>query len=129
MLAYKVEQRLGTEETMRRREFIALIRASVVSPFPAMAQEPGRTYRLGMLMPFPRDAPVNLRLLEELRQSGFIEGQNLTIDYRDFGPHVDLISKYAAKLVKAQVDVRRLRFSNAVPMRYPSKFKGPIGPS
>jgi putative ABC transport system substrate-binding protein len=33
------------------------------------------------------------------------KGQNLTFDYRDFGPHVDLISKYAAELVKAQVDV------------------------
>ena len=43
--------------------------------------------------------------LEELRQRGFIEGQNLTFDYRDFGPHVDLISKYAAELVKAQIDV------------------------
>ena len=33
MLAYKAEQRLGTGETMRRREFIALVGASVVWPF------------------------------------------------------------------------------------------------
>jgi putative ABC transport system substrate-binding protein len=60
---------------MRRRELIALFGASVTWPFAALAQEPGRMYRLGMLMPFPRDAPVNLRLLEELRKRGFIEGQ------------------------------------------------------
>jgi putative ABC transport system substrate-binding protein len=36
---------------------------------------------------------------------GFIEGQNLTIHYRDFGPHVDLISKYVAELVKGRADV------------------------
>ena len=34
---------------MRRREFIALVGASVTWPFAALAQEPGRTYRLGCL--------------------------------------------------------------------------------
>jgi putative tryptophan/tyrosine transport system substrate-binding protein len=42
---------------------------------------------------------------EEVRRRGFIEGQNLTVDYRAYGPHVDLISQYAAELVKARVDV------------------------
>ena len=40
-----------------------------------------------------------------MRRRGFIDGQNLTIDYRAFAPHVDLISQYAAELVKAQPDV------------------------
>jgi hypothetical protein len=31
---------------MRRREFIALMGASVALPFAALAQEPGRVYRL-----------------------------------------------------------------------------------
>jgi hypothetical protein len=42
MIAYKVLQRLGTGETMRRREFIALMGASVTWPFAGMAQQPGR---------------------------------------------------------------------------------------
>ena len=41
----------------------------------------------------------------ELRRRGFIEGQNLTVEYRAYGLHVDLISQYAAELVKARVDV------------------------
>ena len=42
---------------------------------------------------------------DELRRRGFIEGQNLTVEYRAYGQHVDLISQYAAELVKARVDV------------------------
>jgi hypothetical protein len=34
---------------MRRRNFLALMGASVGWPFAAMAQELGRTYRLGIL--------------------------------------------------------------------------------
>jgi putative tryptophan/tyrosine transport system substrate-binding protein len=91
---------------MRRREFIRLLGGAAVAwPFAVGAQEPGRTYRFGLLLPFPRDAPNSLRRIDELRHRGFIEGQNLTIDHRDFGLHADLISQYAAELVKAQVDV------------------------
>jgi putative tryptophan/tyrosine transport system substrate-binding protein len=90
---------------MRRREFIALAGASVAWPFAAMAQQAGRTYRLGPLLPFPRDAPINVAFFDELRRRGFIEGQNLTVEYRAFGLHPDLISQYAAELVKAPVDV------------------------
>jgi len=90
---------------MLRREFITLISGAAAGPFAAMAQEPGRTYRLGCLLPFTRDVPVNVAFFDEVRRRGFIEGQNLTIDYRAFAPHVDLISQYAAELVKAQPDV------------------------
>ena len=91
---------------MRRREFIVLTAgATIIWPFVSAAQEAGRTYRLGILAPFPREEPASLPFFNELPRRGFIEGQNLTIDYRDFGPHVDLISEYAAELVKNRVDV------------------------
>jgi putative tryptophan/tyrosine transport system substrate-binding protein len=90
---------------MRRREFIALMGASVAWPFAAMAQQAGRTYRLGCLSSVPSDAPINVAFFEELRRRGFIEGQNLTVEWRIYGQHVDLISQYAAELVQARVDV------------------------
>jgi len=90
---------------MRRRQFIALLGASATWPFAAMAQQPGRTYRLGWLSPFTRDVPFDVAFFDELRRRGFIEGQNLTIDFRAFTTHLDLISQYAAELVKARVDV------------------------
>jgi putative tryptophan/tyrosine transport system substrate-binding protein len=90
---------------MKRREFIALMGASVAWPFAAMAQQSGRTYRLGFLELVPRDDPINVHFFDELRRLGFIEGQNLTVEYRAYGQHVDLISQYAAELVKTRVDV------------------------
>ena len=55
--------------------------------------------------PFRATAPINVAFFDELRRRGFIEGQNLTVEYRAYGLHVDLISEYAAELVKARVDV------------------------
>ena len=80
---------------MRRREFIALIcSATVIWPFASTAQQLGRTYRLGCVLPLPRDAPIYIAFFDELRRRGFIEGQNLTVEYRAYGLHVDLISEY-----------------------------------
>jgi putative ABC transport system substrate-binding protein len=90
---------------MRRREFIALLGASVTWSFAAIAQQAGRTYRLGFLLPNTRDAPIAMAFFDELRRHGFIEGQNLAVEWRSFGLHFDLISQYAAELVKAWVDV------------------------
>ena len=85
---------------MRRREFVALVVGAATWPFAASAQETARTYRLGCLLPLTRDAPINIAFFDELRRRGFIEGQNLTVEYRAYGLHVDLVSEYAAELVK-----------------------------
>ena len=91
---------------MTRRDFITLVGGAVVAlPLAALAQEAGRTYRLGCLLPLTHDAPINIAFFDELRRRGFIEGQNLTVEYRAYGLHVDLISEYAAELVNARVDV------------------------
>jgi putative ABC transport system substrate-binding protein len=91
---------------MRRRGFITLVGGAVVAlPLAALAQKAGRTYRLGCLSPHPRDIQFNVRFFDNLRRAGFIEGQNLTIDYRAFAPQIDLLSHHAAELVIAQPDV------------------------
>ena len=91
---------------MRRRDFMTLVGGAVAAlPLAALAQKAGRTYRLGCLSPHPRDIVFNEHFFDKLRRAGFIEGQNLTIDYRAFAPRPDLISQYAAELVIAQPDV------------------------
>src|SRR6476469_201711 len=95
------------EDRMKRRDFMTLVGGAVVSlPLAALAQKVGRTYRLGCLSPHARDGTsFNALLFDKLRRAGFIEGQNLAIDYRAFATHLDLISQYVAELVIAQPDV------------------------
>src|SRR5262245_44059162 len=70
---------------MKRREFILAIGgSSLLSPFAASAQQLGRTYHLAFVSANPREAPQHLALLDELRQDGFVEGQNLMVDQRGF---------------------------------------------
>jgi putative tryptophan/tyrosine transport system substrate-binding protein len=91
---------------MRRREFIALMGSGVAWPFAAAAQQPGRTYRCGIVAPFPCEgAPIIIALSDEMLRHGFINGQNLTTDCYTFGPNLVLSSEYAGELVKAKVDV------------------------
>ena len=91
---------------MRRREFIALVSGAVAAwPFAARAQEAGRTYRVGGLSGGARNGQGIVAMFDELRRLGFIEGQSHTIEWRQYGPQIELIPELAAELVKARVDV------------------------
>ena len=79
--------------------------ASVTWPFTAVAQEAGRTYRLGVLYSNPRSDDVMTAFFEGVRRQGFIEGQNLTVIHHAFAMNPDLLPEWVAELVKAPVDV------------------------
>lgn len=65
---------------MNRRNFIGLVGGTVLTgPIGARAQQPGRTYRVAMVLPVGRDNPASLAFLDELRKEGFVEGKNLVI--------------------------------------------------
>jgi hypothetical protein len=73
---------------MRRREFITLLGGTAAGWLLALrAQEAGRKYRIAALLPNPRNSPSWVVLSNELQQFGFIESQNLTIDFRVYGHH------------------------------------------
>ncbi|MFZ1001403.1 MAG: ABC transporter substrate-binding protein [Pseudolabrys sp.] len=63
---------------MKRREFIGLVGgAAIALPLGAFAQEPGRIYRLAVVISSGRDEPPTAAFLDELREQGFAEGKNL----------------------------------------------------
>jgi putative ABC transport system substrate-binding protein len=53
----------------------------------------------------PRSAPNHVAFYAELQRLGFIAGQNLVVDERGYGLHVEQLADHAAEIVKAQVDV------------------------
>jgi putative tryptophan/tyrosine transport system substrate-binding protein len=93
---------------MRRREFITLLggaAATLLDISAASAQEPGRTYRIGVLAFQPRTAPHYVAMLDELRRAGFVESQNLVVPGRGWALRAEQLPETAAELVKAKVDV------------------------
>ena len=67
---------------MRRRNFIALLGSAAVAwPLAARAQQPAKVARLGYLA--PARLPNLIEALQAgLRDLGYVEGQNLAIEYR-----------------------------------------------
>src|SRR5262245_45521215 len=87
---------------MRRREFIAVSAALLVSPRRSRAQ--GKPRRIGFLANTPPLAdPAANRIwagfLEGLRQYGWVDGQNLLIEGRWVEEYTERYGPYAAELV------------------------------
>src|SRR5262249_46321060 len=62
-----------------RREFITLLGGAAAAwPLAARAQDNGRTYRLGFLLPSSRHGVLDA-FFDELRLNGFVEGKNLVV--------------------------------------------------
>jgi putative ABC transport system substrate-binding protein len=89
---------------MRRRELITLLGGAVAWPRAAQAQQPKR---VGVLMNSARDdAASNISTFtQQLRKLGWIEGQNLHIDYRSGESDEARVRAYAAELVALSPDV------------------------
>jgi len=90
-----------------RRAFLAASIAATASPFVAAAQPPTKTWRIGYLGPVSPSAGA--RLLESFRQGlrelGYAEGQNISIDYRWAEGRPDRFPALAVELTQLKVDV------------------------
>ena len=74
---------------------------------PGQTQSPARVPRLGVLFQgAPHSASEAIEGLRQgLREQGWLEGENLTIEYRFADNHAERLPALATELVKAQVDV------------------------
>jgi putative tryptophan/tyrosine transport system substrate-binding protein len=85
---------------------VVLALSFALAPLAAEAQQTGKTSRVGVLLSRygPKDDPPQ-GLRQHLRDLGYIEGQNLTIEWRTAEGGYGRLAELAAELVSRQVDV------------------------
>ena len=93
---------------LRNLNFAILLCAMLLAlSFPAHAQQPKKVPRIGFLIAATRDAQSarTEAFRQGLRELGYIEGQNIVIEYRHAEGKTDRFPELAADLVRLQVDV------------------------
>src|SRR5437899_8517770 len=92
---------------MERRTVLALVAGNVLAaPLVADAQPAGKVSRIGIL------STANLRSVslwvafeQRLRELGYVEGQNIAIEFRNAEGKLDRLPGLAAELVRLNVDL------------------------
>ena len=75
------------------------------SPFSSEAQQETKVWRLGYLAPGSGSNPLIEAFRDELRSLGYIEGRNISIEYRYAAGKEERLPELAAELVRLKVDV------------------------
>jgi ABC-type uncharacterized transport system substrate-binding protein len=90
-----------------RRAFVSTITLGLLAaPLAAQAQQtPGKTARIGYLSLRSGPSYLDEAFRQGLRELGYVEGQNLSVEYRWADWKVDRVSALAAELVRLKVDV------------------------
>jgi putative ABC transport system substrate-binding protein len=95
---------------MRRRDLITLVGGAAAGwPLSARAQQTDRMRRIGVLMNSIANDPLGQARIatfqQALRQLGWSDGRNVSIEIRWSGNDVDLDRRYAAELIEHAPDV------------------------
>ncbi len=84
---------------------VFLMLAILAAPLAAGAQSPGRQVRVGLLCPVTCAVPPIAALRQALVERGYVEGRNITYDYRAAEGKFERFADLAAELNGLQVDV------------------------
>jgi putative ABC transport system substrate-binding protein len=95
---------------MRRREFIATLGSAAAWPVMAQAQQQTTIPRIGVLSPSRSEDSISNRVILRgfvagLRELGYVEGQNITIEREFSNANADQLRELAAEMVKRKVEI------------------------
>jgi ABC-type uncharacterized transport system substrate-binding protein len=96
---------------LKRRDFITLLGGAATAwPLAARSQQV-KVWRIGMLDTAQRElnAANVTAFLQGLRELGYVERQNLAIDYRTASDHSELLPGLVSELLRLKVDVFAVR--------------------
>jgi putative tryptophan/tyrosine transport system substrate-binding protein len=89
----------------RRRFLLTLLAGTLVAPLGVEAQQ-SKVYRVGMLSTGnPRSAAIYQAFELRLREAGYVEGQNLAIEFRNAEGRIDRLPSLATELIRLHADV------------------------
>src|SRR5262245_54163137 len=84
---------------------VTLVLALLMALCAAKAQPPGTVARVGMLGGNPRSAVQWVAFEHRLQELGYVEGQNLVLEFRSAEGHAERFPALAAALVQRHLDV------------------------
>ena len=89
------------------RILLALAASILLMPLDASAQTSAKVYRIGVLDMTAPDlrSPTQMAFYEELRQRGYVEGQNLVVERRNAAGQADQLPALARELVGLRLDL------------------------
>jgi putative ABC transport system substrate-binding protein len=92
---------------MKRRQFIKLLGGAAAAwPMAAPAQQAGKVYRIGFLWDSPAVFAEAIEAFRDgLRELGWIDGRNITIEYRWAEGRPERMRELAEELVRLKVDI------------------------
>jgi putative tryptophan/tyrosine transport system substrate-binding protein len=99
---------LSSETTMRRRLMVFLLTLApclLAGPLALHAQQPAKMPRIGWLSPTSGPQPPSAAFQQGLRDLGWIEGQNIAIEYRWAAGNFEHLSALAVELAQLPVEV------------------------
>jgi putative ABC transport system substrate-binding protein len=79
--------------------------AVAIAPVAASAQQAGKVWRIGLVRGAPAPAAEIDALRQSLRELGYVEGQNLSIELRWADGNEDRLPSLVADLISSRVDV------------------------
>src|SRR5215468_11649319 len=92
---------------MKRRAFITLLGGAAAWPLAARAQQTAKLPTIGLMVPSTPliESQRVAAFLQRLRELGWIESRNVTIEYRYAEGRSERFAEFAAEFVRLNVDV------------------------